>query len=67
MQQLVLDVLVVPVVPSHGRDVLHHQLPGLGLAGPTLPGEDDGLVLPAVPEGVPGSVRQGVAEQENCI
>lgn len=66
LQQLVLDVLVLPAVPSHGGDVLHHQLPGLRLPGPALPGEDDGLVLPAVPELVPGPVRQGVSEEESC-
>ena len=65
LEELVLDVLVLPAVPSHRGDVLHHQLPGLRLAGPALPGEDDGLVLPAVPQLVPGPVRQGVSEEES--
>lgn len=63
LQQLILDVLVVPVVPGDGGDVLHHELAGLRLASPALPCQDDSLVLPAVPQQVPGPVRQGVAER----
>ena len=51
-------------MPGDGSDVLHHQLTRLSLPGPALPGEDDGLVLPAVPKLVPGPVRQGVSEEE---
>ena len=62
LEELVLDVLVVPAVPGDGGDVLHHQLPRLRLAGPALPGEDDGLVLALVSQEVPGPVSQRVTE-----
>ena len=61
---MILDVLVVPAVPSDGSDVLHHQLPRLRLAGAALPGEDDGLVLALVSQEVPGPVSQGVTENK---
>ena len=64
LQQLILDVLVDPAVPGDGGDVLHHQLPRLRLPGPALPGQDDGLVLPVVPQQVPGPVSQGVTESK---
>ena len=64
LQKLVLDVLVDPAVPGDGGDVLHHQLPRLRLPGPALPGQDDGLVLPVVPQQVPGPVSQGVTESK---
>ena len=54
----------MPAVPGDGGDVLHHQLPRLRLAGPALPGEDDGLVLALVAQQVPGSVSQGVTEEK---
>ena len=64
LEELILDVLVVPAVPGDSGDVLHHQLPRLRLAGPALPGEDDGLVLALVSQQVPGPVSQGVTERK---
>ena len=61
LEQLILDVLVVPAVPGDGGDVLHHQLPRLRLPGAALPGEHDGLVLAPGPQQVPRPVSQGVA------
>ena len=65
LEELVLDVLALPGVPGDGGDVLHHQLPRLGLAGAALPREDDGLVLSPVPQMMPRPVSQRVAATQD--
>ena len=62
LEELVLGVLALLGVTSHRGNVLHHQLPRLRLPGPALTSQDDGLVLAPVPQLMPGTIRQRVAE-----